>query len=402
MSEKSKTISLTEFIVIVALMISMVALSIDTVLPSLSVMGKDLKVIDTNNTQYVISVFFIGFTIGQFIYGPFADSWGRKYTIYIGMLLYIVGSILCALTVNFPLMLIGRFLQGLGVASPRICSTAMTRDKYAGREMARVTSFIMSVLIFVPVLAPIVGQAILEISSWRMIFVMYLLVAIPVLLSVYFRLPETLTKENRREFSLQIIWSGFKEVLSNRETLIYTLCVGFVFGAFLGYLSTARQVFQDYFGVGEAFPYFFAVSALSVGLASSVNAMIVRRFGMRLLCNYSLLCKIGISIIYLVYVLNHEGPTPLWTFMIYTPMIFFCNGLLFGNLNALAMEPMGRLAGMASAVVGTVSSAISVVVGIIIGQSYNNTVIPIICGFLILSIVTWILQAVLSLRTSAK
>lgn len=337
-----------------------------------------------NKTQYVIGILFLGFTFGQIIYGPLADSFGRKSTVYMGLAIYMIGNILSLTADNFAMMLFGRFLQGFGAASPRITSVAIIRDLYKGREMARVMSFIMTVFIIIPVIAPSIGQAILLVASWRVIFMIFLVASLIAILWTHFRLPETLKKADARPFNLKTILHDFRIVISNKITLGYAICAGLVFGALIGYLNSSRQIFQDYFGVGKAFPLYFAISALSIGAASILNSLIVRRFGMKIICHYALIITMIISVIFLPISIQVDQ-MPIWLFMIYMLITFFCVGLLFGNLNALAMEPMGHYAGIASSVVGALSSAISAFIGTMIGQAYNNSVTPMIAGFLLLS-----------------
>ena len=390
---KQPTPSFPEFITLMALYVALMAMSIDMMLPALSLIGQDFHIIDENKAQYIIGALFLGFTVGQVIYGPIADSFGRKFTIYIGLLFFIIGDIFCLTANNFSIMLLGRFLQGFGASSPRITSVAIIRDLYKGREMARVMSFIMTIFIIIPVVAPSLGQLILFITSWRAMFVVFFIAALIAMLLTYFRLPETLKPQDIRPFSAKAILHDFGKVLSNKITLGYTICAGLIFSALIGYLTSAPQIFQEYFGKEESFPLYFGASALSLGAASITNSMIVRRYGMKLICHHALIVMIAISAIFLPLAILQENHVPIWEFMIYVLILFFCLGLLFGNLNALAMEPMGHFAGIASAVVGSLSSGISAVIGTIIGQSYNSTLIPIVTGFLALTFLAFLLQA---------
>jgi len=374
-----------EFVTLMALYVALMAMSIDTILPALFFIGQEFNVVNENRAQYIIGILFLGFTFGQILYGPMADSFGRKITVYIGLAIFIIGNIFCLTAESFDMMLFGRFLQGFGAASPRIISIAMTRDLYKGREMARVMSFIMTIFIIIPVIAPSIGQSILLVASWRVIFMIFLAAAVIALVWTFVRLPETLKREDVRPFNLPTICKDFGIVISNKITLGYAICAGLVFGALVGYLNSSRQIFQDYFEVGNSFPLYFALSALSIGAASILNSMIVRRYGMKLICNYALIITIIASAIFLPLTLQ-ENPVLIWQFMVYMMVTFFCMGLLFGNLNALAMEPMAHYAGTASSVVGALSSGISAVIGTMLGQAYNGTLTPMIGGFLLLSL----------------
>jgi MFS transporter, DHA1 family, multidrug resistance protein len=405
-SKKSQMIKKTasempflEFITLMALYVAMMAMSIDMVLPSLSIIGKDFNVLDENKTQFIISVIFLGFTFGQIIYGPVADSFGRKPTLYIGFIVFACGSFLCLVSQNFETILMGRFLQGLGAASPRIVSTAIIRDLYKGREMARIMSFIMTIFIIIPVIAPSIGQAILLFANWRVMFAIFLAVSLIAMLWTSLHLPETLKPQDARPFNFKAIKHDILCVLNNKTTLNYAICAGLIFGALIGYLTSSRQIFENYFQVGKLFPIYFGISALSIGIASIVNSAIVRRFGMKLISEYSLIAMITISILSIILLVAQNNQIALWQFMCFIIATFFCLGLLFGNLNALAMEPMQHYAGIASAIVGSISSGVSVILGAAIGQAYNNSVMPMFLGFLFLSISSFMLHKKVNKKT---
>ncbi len=392
MINHQKKSSFVEFVTLMALYVALMAMSIDMVLPSLFLMGQEFGIIDQNQMQYVIGVLFLGFTFGQIIYGPLADSFGRKPTVYVGLVIFAIGNILSLTAQDYSMMLVGRFLQGFGAASPRIVSIAIIRDLYKGRDMARVMSFIMTIFIIIPVIAPSIGQALLFFVSWRFLFIIFLAAAIVATIWTFIRLPETLKKQDVRPFNLPTIWRDLLVVLGNKTTLSYTICNGLVFGALIGYLASSRQIFQDYFQVGELFPVYFGISALSVGVSSIVNSMIVRKYGMKLICHQALILMMTMSALLIVVSILQHQQLHLWQFMFFAVITFFALGMLFGNLNALAMEPMGHVAGVAAAVTGCLSSAISAIIGTAIGQSYNNTLTPIFCGFLLLTSAAFFLQ----------
>ena len=394
MLKKSKDhfIPFKEFVALMALLMPVTALSIDAVMPALSIMGHDLGVVGENQTQLVISFLFLGFTFGQLIYGPISDSFGRKRAIYIGLSLFCVGSVLSLIASSYTVMLAGRLLQGFGAASSRVITVAMIRDQYVGRDMARVMSFVMGIFIFVPALAPSIGQVILYIAHWRAIFILFLVVAITGMTWMFLRLPETLHAEKRAPFRLHYIWAGVRTAVTNKTTCGYALCAGIMFGSFIGYLTSAQQIFQDYFKVGDMFAVYFAVLALAVGSSSFANSAVVKRYGMRHISRISLISMVGVSAVFLALCLMTDNNVPFWAFMIYGFSIFLGFGFLFGNLNAIAMEPMGHIAGVASAFIGAFSSAISVAVGTMIGQAFNMTLVPITLGFLFCAILSALLQ----------
>jgi DHA1 family bicyclomycin/chloramphenicol resistance-like MFS transporter len=374
-----------EFIALMALLTSLVALSIDTLLPALPAIGQSLGVQDANQNQWVITVLFLGMAVGQLFFGPFADSVGRKPAVFLGLALFMIGCLLSVMATVFWVLLVGRILQGLGASGPRIMTLTLVRDQYEGRAMARVMSFVTTVFILVPVVAPLAGQLIMEWAGWRSIFGFYLALAVIAAIWFALRQPETLLPTQRRLFSWRDLGEGIRAMTTNRAVVGYTLIMGMVFGLFIGYLSSAQQIFQNQYQVGRRFPIFFAILALALGAASLVNARLVMRLGMRVLSRWALNGICVLSLVFLGGLWATRGGAPLWSLMAFLLITFFGVGLLFGNLNALAMEPMGDRAGMGASVVGSVSTLISLLVGSWIGQSYNGTLFPLVGGFVILS-----------------
>jgi DHA1 family bicyclomycin/chloramphenicol resistance-like MFS transporter len=376
-----------EFVTLIALMISLVALSIDAMLPALPAIGRDLGVANDNDRQWVISAMFLGFSVGQVFYGPISDSIGRKRSIYAGALLFLVGCVLSVLSTTFELMLAGRVLQGLGAASSRTVSLAIVRDQYQGPAMARVMSIIMSVFIVVPAVAPALGQAVMKLFEWRAIFVLLLLQALVSVVWFWLRQPETLTPEDRVPFSASAFLSAAREVFTNRITMGYTLAGAFVSGAFIGYLVSAQQIFVDVYGAGDLFPLYFAGLALSIGTASLVNSRLVMRLGMQRLAVRAVAGLTLLSLVFTGVTFAMGGQPPLWALMLYLVPLFFCIGIVFGNVNSMAMEPMGHVAGMAAAIIGSLMTFLSLVLGTIVSQSYDGSARPLIVGFAVMGVV---------------
>lgn len=384
-STHKKDPSFVEFVILISMMMSLTALSIDAMLPALSQIGSDLNVQNANDRQLVISMIFLGLAVGQLFFGPLSDKTGRKPAIYAGLVCYIFGAVLAAFSWSFSILLLGRFLQGIGVSAPRAVTLALVRDKYEGRAMAQVMSFVMTVFILIPMIAPIIGQGILLFTGWRSIFGIFVLLAIIVLIWFATRQPETLAPENRVSFSLKRIVKATIEIIKIRPALGFTVTSGLVSGAFIGYLNSAQQVFQEQYALGERFPLYFSAIAFSIGLASFLNARLVVRYGMRFLVQTSLFVITGLSVVVFGLALMMAGQPPLWLLIMYLMLSFFCVGILFGNMNALAMEPLGNVAGLGSAIVGSLSTLISVLLGTMIGQAYNGTVLPLIAGLGILA-----------------
>ncbi|MEM7031814.1 MAG: multidrug effflux MFS transporter [Chloroflexota bacterium] len=371
-----------------AFMISLVALSIDAMLPALTEIGRVLGGQSDNESQLIISRLFLGMAIGQIFWGPLSDSFGRKRTIYAGLILFILSCLMSIFAQSFTMMLLSRFLQGVGVAGPRSVTLALVRDVYSGRLMARVMSFVMTVFMIVPILAPALGQGILFIADWRAIFWLFLVLAIIALIWLATRQPETHPIEKRTPFSMQRIMQAVVEVGRNRAALGYTISAGLISGPFLGYLSSSPQIFQDMYGLGAQFPLYFGLLAVAIGVASLSNARLVMVYGMRILTQRAILILSGLAILYFIFSYAVGGQPPLWSFMLYFAGTFLCIGVLFGNLNALAMEPLGHIAGVGAAVVGSLSTLISVPLGTYIGQAYNDTVLPLVGGYAVFGILT--------------
>jgi DHA1 family bicyclomycin/chloramphenicol resistance-like MFS transporter len=392
LTHQKTVLPFVEFVALMATMMSLVALSTDAMLPALRTIGEDLGVQRENSVQLIVSTLFLGLAIGQIAYGPVSDSIGRKPAIYAGYVLFIAGCLLSIFAANFSIMLAGRLLQGIGVAGPRSITLALVRDEYEGRAMARVMSFVMMVFILVPVIAPTFGQATLLIASWRAIFGTLLALALLTIIWFAVRQPETLPVARRRPFSIRRIWKAIVEICTHRTALGYTVAAGLVTGAFMGYLNSAQQIFQEQYGLGAKFPLYFAVIALALGGASFTNGRLVMRHGMRALSSWSVLALVALSILFSLFAFTVGGQPPLASLMVYLMASFFCVGLMFGNLNTLAMEPLGHIAGIGAAVVGSLSTFIAVPLGIVIGQGYNGTVLPLVGGFAILSLLAMLVM----------
>lgn len=379
-----KPLALPEFIALMALMTALVALAIDAMLPAMAQIGEELKVENPNDVQLIIAYLFLGLGVGQVGFGPLSDSIGRKPTIYIGLVIYLFGSLLAMFAKDFDTMLVGRLLQGFGLAGPRVVTMAIVRDLYKGREMARVMSFMMTIFILVPALAPSLGQLILLVADWRMIFSSFVVLGLVVWFWLGVRQPETLAKEDRRRFHIVDIARGFGHVFKHPIAIGYTLAAGCISGAFVAFLSTSQQILEIQLGGGQYFPLLFACLALCLGAASIVNARIVVRYGMRLISRRAMGCIMVVASLFAGAIMMFGEPS-LMLFMLFLGFLLFCVGMVFGNMSSVAMEPLGKLAGIGAAVVGSVSTLISFALGAWIGSYYNGSVFPLVLSFAICS-----------------
>ena len=375
----------TEFVALIALMTSMTALSIDAMLPALPRIGEDLGTASPNATQFVLTSLMIGIALGQLVFGPISDSTGRRPPVFAGLILFAVGCVVSAFARDLPTMLAGRFLQGFGVAGPRSVSMALIRDLHHGREMAKILSTIMSVFILVPIVAPLYGQTVLLVADWRTIFLSFLSIAVVVTVWFGLRQPETLPRSARRPFSAASLGASVLEVLRQRAAMGFTVTAGLSSGAFIGYLSTSQQIFQDQYGQGERFPLLFGVLAISIGVAAQLNGRLVLRLGMMRLTSIALRSLAGLSIGFLAWVVGLGANPPFWAFMLFMLLALFCVGVVFGNINSLAMDPLGHVAGVGAALVASISLVVAVGLGGLIGQLLDTTVLPLVGGFAVLS-----------------
>jgi DHA1 family bicyclomycin/chloramphenicol resistance-like MFS transporter len=377
-----------EFVTLMAVMISITALSIDIMLPALPEIGRDLRVGQANDVQLVVSALLFGMGIGQLFFGPLADSFGRKPVIITGFVIFLIGCLFSIFTTRFEWMVVGRMIQGIGTGGPRTAIIALVRDQYGGRAMARIMSVVMAIFIVVPAIAPALGQAVLLTMGWRAVFGVLMIQGIVALTWFAIRQPETLSRDDRLPFSYRRILEAVLGVCKNRLSMGYTLASGFIAGVLMSYLSSAQQIYQEVYGLGREFPVYMAALALFVGGASFLNSRIVMRLGMRVLSYRAVCLFIVLTTIYLTVTYLMGGRTPLWLMVGLFAPSFFCMGILFGNLSAIAMEPLKHMAGIGAAIIGSLSNFISSSSGALVGRCYDGSMLPLASGFVILGSLT--------------
>jgi DHA1 family bicyclomycin/chloramphenicol resistance-like MFS transporter len=375
-------------IALLASLTAIIPLAIDGMLPAFPEIGRAFELDSADQLQWIIAVLFLGFGFGQVLFGPISDVIGRKKPIYLGIFIFILGAVLSGLAPNFELFLLGRFLQGFGGSAPRIISLALIRDEYSGNAMARVTSLVMTIFILMPAIAPSLGQFVLIFAGWREIFILLFVFGTIVLFWFARSQKETLPVEKRKKMTWQYIGYGLKETFSHSTTLVSMIVSGMVFGIFVGYLGAVQEIFAEIFHSADRFPIYFALLALSIGAASFFNSKLVMLFGMRRLIVYAFIFMAILSNAFSFYLsLQDFLNPPLWLFMSYMILTFFSVGFLFGNLNALAMQPLGHVAGMGSAILGFVQSSLSVVIGVYLGQFFHESILPLVISFGTISII---------------
>ena len=368
-----------EFVVIIASIMALNPLAMDMMLPALPNIRSAFHLADANRPQMVLSIFIIGFGVGQFVMGPLSDRFGRRPVLLGGMTVYCIASLLAIAAPSFETLLLARALQGLGTSATRVIATSIVRDCYAGRRMASVMSLAMMVFIAVPVIAPSFGQAVLLLTQWRGIFI--------VLMALWrgdadlerVRMPETLPVPLRRSLAVRDILDAFRQTVTNRQTLGYALVSGGVLGSLFAFVFTSQQVFTEIYQLGHYFPIAFACIAIGTAIAGFVNSRFVNRLGMRVISHAALLGYVAVSGIMLAAVKLQMLPLPL--FMALSALMMFSFGLMIANFTALAMEPQGHIAGTASSLYGSITTLLGIGIGTTIGQDYDGTLLPFATGF---------------------
>lgn len=362
------------FVARMALISSLTALSIDMMLPAFPDIGFALEVSNPNNLQLLIILFMFGMFFGELLFGPLSDAFGRKRVLACSVGIYCFGTLAAMFASSIEILLLGRIIQGVGVSGPKIISRAMVRDQFEGRKMARVMSFIMTLFVFIPMIAPAIGQFILLVTSWRGIFMFFLVIAAIATTWIMVAQPETLPIQKRKPFKVNTLLHSTWLILGNRVVMFYTITAGLVFGIFLLYLSTSQMMFQKIYAIGDTFVLYYAFLATGFGIAALLNTKLVMRYGMYRLCLTGACGLIGIGTLFLVTSTN--GVVPFIFFMVGCYVLMFCVGLLFSNLSALAMQPLGHIAGLGASIISAISTLLAVALSISVGRFYNDSLYP--------------------------
>jgi MFS transporter, DHA1 family, multidrug resistance protein len=368
-----------EFVIVIASIMALNPIAMDMMLPALPDIASAFHITSANRPQMVLSIFLLGFGLGQFVMGPLSDRFGRRPLLLGGMTIYCIASLLAIAAPSFETLLLARALQGLGTSATRVIATSIVRDCYSGRRMASVVSLAMMVFIAVPVVAPSFGQAVLLLTQWRGIFIVLMLYGVVALIWSALRMPETLPEERRRSLAIGEVLDAFRQTVTNRHTLGYALAAGGVVGSLFAFVFTSQQVFTEIYQLGHYFPLAFAGIAIGTAIAGFINSRLVGRLGMRVISHGALLGFVAISAIMLAAAKMQMLPLPL--FMVLSASMMFAFGLMIGNFTALAMEPQGHIAGTASSLYGSITTLLGIGIGVTIGQDYDGTLLPFATGF---------------------
>lgn len=378
-----------------AVLFATIAFSIDAMLPALPEIAADLSPADPNRAQLVLSAFVLGMGIGTFFAGPISDTLGRKPTIVAGAVIYVIASLVAMKSQSMEMLLVARIAQGIGASGPRVVTLAMIRDLYSGRRMAQIVSFVMTVFILIPAFAPTIGAGIIAVTGgWRGVFGAFVVFGFVGAGWLVLRQKETLAPEHRRPFRAGPITSAVREVLSNRMVLLYIAVLSLGFGQMFALLSSIQQIYADIFGRADTFHFWFMATGLLSAGGTILNAALVMRLGMRRLAMAAYGSQTIIASVLLL--LWWSGGMPdviaLYAFFFWSTTIFFMAGLTFGNLNALALQPMGHIAGLAASVVGAISTVLAVPIAAPIGLAFNGTPVPLLTGTAVCSLAAFLLM----------
>ena len=372
-------VSRLEFIAMMGMMFATIAFSIDAMLPALPEIATALTPDSPNRAQLVLTSFLFGMGLGTLFAGPLSDAVGRKAVITIGALLYCGGAILGYLAQDLEWILAARVLQGLGAAGPRVVSLAMARDLFSGRAMAQIVSYAMLVFTLFPAIAPLIGAWIIMGFGWRAIFLSFLVFSLISVTWLGLRQPETLPRERRRPLALAPLWAGLRETLSHRQMQLSILVQACVFAGLFGSLSSIQQIFDQTFGRAESFPLWFGLIALASAPAGPINGVLVMRLGMRPLIRATLAAQAGLALVLaLGFAAGLFGEAAFWVYVAWNVTLFATAAFSIGNLNALALEPLGHIAGMAASVMGSIATVIGAVLGAVVGAFFDGTPVPLL------------------------
>ncbi|MCJ2015683.1 multidrug effflux MFS transporter [Methylobacterium sp. J-076] len=363
-------------------MMAVTAISIDNLLPAFPAIETRFGVSDPNHLQLLVYVYMLGFGPAQIVYGPLSDALGRRPVLMASLGVYVAGCVLAMLAPSFGWLLAARVIQGIGAAGGRVLSTAIVRDRFAGREMASVMSLIMMVFLIVPMIAPAIGGAMLAFGSWIYVFVSMLILAFIVTAWFGWRMPETLHPEYRRPLSLKATVQAVRLTLATRVAVGYATALGLLTGCIMGYVGSAQQVFDTgLYKLGPLFPVAFGLVAGAMGAATLINSRAVRRLGMRRLSQAGTLAFTVVGVVQVILGLAYGGHPPLALFLAVLAANQFLISFAMPNFNALALEPLGAVAGTASSFLGFYTTILGAGCGYAIGQSFDGTVLPIGIGY---------------------
>lgn len=386
---QTKTIHFAEFVFIVAMLMAMVALTINMMLPAFDEISKELHI----NEQHVhlsISLLYLGLGISQVLFGPISDRFGRKPAIYLGLLTFSIGCTVSFIAPNLTSLVAGQIIQGIGLGAPRTLSIAIVRDRFKGAQMAKTMSFIMIVYLITPVLSPIMGQLIISAYGWRMLFTVFILTSLLLYFLIRCRMPETLIPSKKGTLDFKHLWSATRHILGTRSSVGFISILGIHSGVFIAYLNLSQSIYESHYSLGNNYPYYFALMAMAIGIASYINGKIVICIGMRTIVTYTLIAESIITLTFLIlYWMGYDGFLGFLIFMFLQLMGY---GFIIGNITALAMEPLDTNTGLGSAIIGAISTILATPISLVIGFMHHDGPSSLVWGFLMAALMGLIIN----------
>ena len=371
-----------EFILFIAMVSAMSALAIDTLLPAFSAMREAFSLPeDSTDLSLTITLFFVGSGIGNLVYGPLADSLGRKRVLMGSMVLYALASLMATLSLTLGMLYASRFIWGFAAAGPRTAAQAIVRDYYSGDAMARVMTLVMTVFFWAPVAGPPLGQGLVALGSWRYVMAFSVLTAV-VIVAWSLRLEETLKPEHRRALNFRTTMAGFRSVATHPVTLGYTLATMFCAGAFFSFLGSSELIFDDVFDQKHWFVPYFSIMAAGMGLVALLNNRALRRFQARKLALGAGAMQIVAAGTMLGLALAAGGKPHFILWITIFSLANACMVAFFPLGQSLALEPMGKMAGTAAAVLGFAMAMFGAGLAALIDRTISGTVTPVGVGYL--------------------
>lgn len=397
-----RSIGRVEFIALMALLMSVAALSIDLMLPAMGDIREEFGLeADSTAVAGLVTSYILGLALSQLVYGILADRYGRKPLIYAGLAIYLIGATASVFAPSLGFLLFARFIWGLGAAGPRVLTLSIVRDTHEGSEMAKLMSYILAVFILIPAIAPSIGAVLTDWISWRGTF--GFAVVVTLLVGVWsLRLPETLRPEHRRDIGIRSVIESAKLVVTNRVTAMLTIGLSVLFGAFISYIASSELIFTDVFDSADTFPLIFGGVALVMGVGMLANSWLVGRFGLPTLIDATVVGYVIAATLLAMLAVSTNGKPGLWAFVVGLALLVLFQSLLIPNLNTVAMIPMGAVAGIASAIIGTVSTGLAALIGAFIDQLFDGTVTPLSIAFAFASWLTFLSVRLARIRDVAS
>jgi DHA1 family bicyclomycin/chloramphenicol resistance-like MFS transporter len=373
-------------VALIALMMGITSFAIDNLLPAFDALRADFALDDPNRVQLAIYVYMVAFAFAQLVYGPVSDMAGRRRVLLAGLAIFSVGCLLAIVSTSFTMLLVARAIQGIGSAAARVLAVTIVRDRFAGREMARVMSLTMMIFIIVPVFAPTVGSLLLTLGSWHVIFTATLALGVTLALWFGLRMPETLHPDYRFPLSLARVGQAMRLTVTTRVSIGYASAVGLMMGCLMAYIGSAQQILETtVYGLGPVFTVYFGVIAATMAVGSMINSRLVRRLGMRRMGHSGICAFALVALAQFTGAVIYSGHPPLPYFVVTLALNLMLFSVTVPNFNAMAMEPLGAIAGTASSFIGAYTTLAGALLGFCVGQAFNGTVTPLAAGFTIYS-----------------